>query len=266
MYYDRVGEELYFCDPGARRIGIADRRGVPTYSFGSEETLNSPARVVVDHDGRILVADLGHGGVRVFDYDGSVLPDLDLAVLPQAERSPRINALGLAEDGTIYLVDAANRRIVALDGDGKYAGTITPPSDRTDLLVSPADLDVGPSGELVVSDSKGVAVQVYDPRGGFLRGWGAHAVGASDFSLPAGLAVDGKGRIYVADTLRQDIKVFSSDGRFLTNFGGFGVGRGQVIYPVDVASDRKDRLFVSEKGGRRIQVFQVSPADAGGAK
>jgi sugar lactone lactonase YvrE len=258
VYYDTHRQELYVADLGGRRIAIADRESFPTFSFGSRHTLVAPGRLVVDAEGRILVVDAGHPAVRVFDFDGRPLDDLDLGGLPDADNDTQVVALALDGDGKLYLLDHANRRVVVLDEQRRFVRAFSAPPRRDDLLLSPRDLDVLPDGRIVVSDGRGLAVQVYSARGKFLRGWGRHDVGMSNFSHPAGLCVDAASRIYVTDTLRQDVKVFSAEGEFITNFGGLGTRPGEVGYPVDVTTDRRGRLFVSERSGRRVQEFRVS--------
>lgn len=262
MHYDRRQRELFVCDAGRRRIAVVNDAGVPTFSFGSDETLEAPRGVAVDREGRIYVADAVREGVRVFDYDGEPLDDVDLGAVPAGERPMRFSALALDDDGTLYLADRANGRIVIVAPDRASAEVIAPPPSRADLLRSPVDLERMPSGDLAVVDSSGLAVQIWSRDGRFLRGWGEHDVGRHNFSLPSGIAVDAQGRIFVSDTLRQDVKVFRADGTFLTNFGGLGSGPGAVRYPVDVASDGAGRIFVAEKNNLRVQIFEVvEPGD-----
>lgn len=258
VYYDTYQQEIFICDPGAHRIAVATSGGVPTFSFGSEATLTSPGSLVVDEEGRIYVADQAYEGIRVFDYDGQPLADLDLSAVPTAERPLRPTALTRGADGTLYIVDALNKRIVVLSADGKRARAFKSPAARADLLLSPADIDLMPDGNLAIVDSQGVAVQIFTPEGSYLRGWGEHDIGYHNFSLPSGIAVDGAGRIFVSDTLRQDVKVFDSEGAFIMNFGGMGSGPGAVRYPVGVASDRDGRVFVVDKNNVRIQIFRVT--------
>jgi len=258
VYYDAYQQEIFICDPGAHRIAVATSGGVPTFSFGSEATLTSPGSLVVDEEGRIYVADQGYEGIRVFDYDGQPLADLDLSAVPAADKPLRPTALTRGADGTLYVVDALNRRIVIVSADGKRARAFKSPAARADLLLSPADIDLTPDGNLAIVDSQGVAVQIFTPEGVYLRGWGEHEIGHHNFSLPSGIAVDGAGRIFVSDTLRQDVKVFDSEGAFIMNFGGMGTGPGAVRYPVDVASDRNGRVFVVDRNNVRIQIFRVT--------
>ena len=89
-----------------------------------------------------------------------------------------------------------------------------------------------------------------------LRGFGAHEMGAENFSLPAGVAIDAKGRIVVVDTLRHEIKLFQQDGKFVGRYGGMGSAPGNVAYPSDVAVDREGRLVVSESVGNRVQLMR----------
>jgi DNA-binding beta-propeller fold protein YncE len=254
--YDAVAREIFVTDLLGRCVGIADDRGVPIFTFGSAEVFKTPSRIAVDPEGRIYVADMAGHAVLVFDYDGEPLGEVDLSGAPAAERPLVPVGLARASDGTFYVLDSANRRVLVISPDGALA-TIGAPAGRVDLMRTPMDLELTPEGKLVISDAAGLAVQVYGPAGDFLLGWGRHDVGTADFSLPSGVAVDGSGRVYVVDGLRHDVKVFTPQGEFLTHFGGWGVGLGGLRYPVDVASDGGDRVFVTERGGQRVQVFRV---------
>ncbi len=257
VFFDRHHRELYVCDAAARRILIADESLFPIFSFGNEELLGSPRGVAVDREGRMYVADSGQPTLRVFDYDGTPLPPFDLAA-PEGDKPPRPGSVVLSPEGDrLYVLDVANDRVLVLSVGGELQRVISAPRGRGDLLRSPVDLDLTPRGELVVTDSAGLAVQLYDTSGRFVRGWGSHDVGIANFSLPAGVAVDTQGRIYVADTLRHDVKVFAPDGTFLAHFGGWGDGPGQLRYPVDVATDGAFRIFVSERVNLRVQAFEV---------
>ena len=99
-------------------------------------------------------------------------------------------------------------------------------------------------------------VQVFDRRGNFVRGWGAHDFGIQNFSLPESIALDSKGRVFVIDALRHEIKLFDREGNFLDRFGGLGRRAGNISFPVDVAIDAQDRVYVVEKGNARVQVFE----------
>lgn len=261
VHFDRNAGELFFIDASGHRVGVADRRGVSLFSFGSADGLRSPARLVVDRRGRILLADMAHDAIEVFDYDGTRLPDLPLEDLPPAAATPAWSAIALDDDERLYLADQANDRLVVAERDGRVVRTIQAPSERPELLRDVVDLEISPDGELVLVSATGLAVQVYDRGGRFLRGWGEHELGPENFSLPGGLAIDELGRVFVTDTLRQEVKIFSADGEFLFVFGGPGIGRGRFGHPVDVASDRDGRLFVTERSGKRVQVFEISTID-----
>jgi DNA-binding beta-propeller fold protein YncE len=147
--------------------------------------------------------------------------------------------------------------------DGEPISVIRGSGTGGGRIRAPHDIAFGPDENLYITDRQGIAVQVYDRSGRYLRGWGRRDIGVQDFSLPGGIAVDEQGSVYVADSLRQEVKVFSPEGELQERFGGFGQGAGAMAYPADVAAGPGGRVYVLERVGRRVQVFARIPLGNG---
>jgi DNA-binding beta-propeller fold protein YncE len=59
-----------------------------------------------------------------------------------------------------------------------------------------------------VTDALGNNVQVFDPEGREILGFGAHGLGAGQFRLPAGICVTSNDVIYVVDSINLRIQEF----------------------------------------------------------
>lgn len=217
-----------------RQIG-----GIPGLGAGQ---FNQPRNVAVAPDGRVYVADSGNHRIEVFSPDGAYLLDWGGSCELYAEGQPNCvdpdgaGPLELADgqmrepwgvamgpDGTVYVADTWNHRILAFDGEGKL---------------------LGKWGSFVTTNGEAV-----DSPGGF---WG-----------PRSIAIDAAGNLYVTDTGNKRIQVFDGQGNFLGQFGGGGVIEGRFDEPVGLAivplAEGKPggRLYVADTWNRRVQVFDV---------
>ena len=196
-------------------------------------------------------------GVRSYDPQLviSVAGDLTL-------NAPR--DMATASDGSIYLADSRNHRIVHLDAQGLYLnswgnyGNIMDGETPGGRFNEPWGIAVGPDGNVYVADTWNHRIQVFSPDGQFLRMWASFDIAGTvdGFWGPRGIAVDKDNHVYVTDTGKQRVVIFDAEGNYLTQFGGLGLEVGKLDEPVgiDVASDGK--VFVADTWNNRIQVFE----------
>jgi predicted membrane-bound mannosyltransferase/DNA-binding beta-propeller fold protein YncE len=178
-------------------------------------------------------------------------------------------ALAFAEDGTFYVADSRNHRVLHLDqlGNvlhewGSFAdGVSIETADGT--FNEPWGIAVGPDGSVYVTDTWNHRIEKFTSTGEFIRTWGYFGQGEAPdaFYGPRGLAVDGLGRVYVTDTGNKRIVVFDADGNFITQFGGAGFDPGLFDEPVGITIDRNGTVYVVDTWNQRIQTFL--PVDDG---
>ncbi len=177
--------------------------------------------------------------------------------------SPR--SLALAKDGTLYVADSRNHRILHLDLEGNVLHEWGSFADGVNIQIGPGTFNepwgiaVGPDGSVYVTDTWNHRVQKFTAEGRFLKTWGAFGQGESPDSFygPRGLAVDGKGRVYVMDTGNKRIVVFDADGNFVTQFGSAGFDAGQFDEPVGIAVDKNGTVYVTDTWNQRVQTFSA---------
>ncbi|MBL8050462.1 MAG: TIGR03663 family protein [Anaerolineales bacterium] len=195
-----------------------------------------------------------------------VLLSADL-VFDAAQANPVIlnapRSLAFAKDGTMYVADSRNHRVLHLDVTGNilhewgtYAdGVSIPIGDGT--FNEPWGIAVGPDGSVYVTDTWNHRVQKFTRDGRFLKAWGVFGQGETPESFygPRGLAVDAKGRVYVTDTGNKRIVVFDANGTFITQFGGAGFDPGLFDEPVGIAIDKNGTVYVVDTWNQRVQTF-----------
>jgi uncharacterized protein (TIGR03663 family) len=180
--------------------------------------------------------------------------------------SPR--SLAFARDGSFYVADSLNHRILHLDENGALLkawgsfaqGTDTAPAPPG-TFNEPWGVAVGPDGSVYVTDTWNHRVQKFAPDGRPLLQWGHFGQADSLDALygPRGIAADSEGKVYVADTGNKRIVVFDSEGNPITEIGTGGFDPGQFDEPVGVAVDSAGRLYVADTWNQRIQTFIASP-------
>lgn len=125
------------------------------------------------------------------------------------------------------------------------------PTGKDEQLGLPVALAYDPSGRLLVADSLGGKLVIFD-----LSGKRLGAIGTGVLQRPCGLLVDPATRqIYVVDSAAHQIVVLSPDGLEQGRIGRRGSEPGEFNYPTNIARDSAGRLYVSDSLNFRVQVF-----------
>lgn len=194
---------------------------------------------------------------------------VDSSVITPPMNAPR--ALAFAPDGTFYVADSRNHRVLHFGADGSFILAWGGPSGNAVNNPNPAappstfnepwGVAVGPDGSVYVTDTWNYRIQKFSPNGQFIKMWSTYgAAGSSQtFYGPRGITVDSQGHVYVVDTGNKRIVVFDADGNYLTEFGGPGLDPGQFDEPVGIAIDSAGVVYVTDTWNQRIQSFTGSP-------
>lgn len=199
--------------------------------------LNNAVDVSVDGNDRLLIADYYNFRIRRIDtagiidtiagngtvnYFGDGVPAID-ALLDDAE------AVTLAEDGSLYIVDEPNQRIRKVDTDG--------------IITT-----VAGSGEFGCCGNGGPAT-------------------SAKFRYPMDVAVDGDGTFYIADWYNKIVRKVDTDG-IITRYAGTGwtgcTGDGglainaRLFRPRSLALDADGNLYIADEGCHCVRKVDTS--------
>ncbi|MFN0008347.1 MAG: NHL repeat-containing protein [Planctomycetota bacterium] len=238
-------------------------------TFGSKAgQLVRPEGIAIDRKaGRAYVCDPGLGRLSVFEVARPIeeelryIPDLvrfvksiDFRALADSTKSAHpwpIEPTAIEQDGNgdLWIVDAANRRIVVIDERARLRRTIG------ERFLRPTDLALSPSGKVVyVVDAAACRVQAFDSGGELLQTFGNRGVGPTDFVRPFGITVDAEANVYVSDEAGHKIVKFDAGGKPVAAFGREGLGRVEFFKPKGLAFDARGRLVIVDWGNHRGQV------------
>jgi|GEM_PF-7065955 len=201
-----------------------------------------PGTLTVDgQDNLRVITDWRISGVTL---DGSVLGGIEMA-----------------GDGTMYLADVANSRILHLRADGSLISTFgSPGSGDGELMLSPGilvpALGVDSTGNIYVPDYGNSRLQVFTSDGSYVTTWDASG---GLLGLPTAVAVDADDNVYVADYSLSENQVrilkIDRDGNHLLTIDTDERGEDWFGHIAGIAVDRDGNLYVCESGTNRILKF-----------
>jgi uncharacterized protein (TIGR03437 family) len=261
---------LYVSDPGNNRVlGWKD-----AVRFRSGD----PADLVIGQ------ANMSTNAANV-DTQGSANPS----------RTSLSGPRGLAvnpSDGTLYVADTGNNRVLRFPRPVSQSGRIAPDAVIGQLdftsstsaavnassLNTPAGVAIGPNGDLFVADSGNhrvlefaaspgtgaAAIRVYG-QPGMTTGVKPVQMSAQTLSGPQGIYVDSASNLYVADTGANRVVVFPNTqnapvagmpATFVIGQGSFNSGSaGTLKSPIDAAVDSAGSIYVSDYGDNRVLYY-----------
>ena len=174
--------------------------------------------------------------------------------------APRNMAIG--KDGSIYVADTGNSRIVKYNSKGEFVttwgsrtpGGQTPAAPGT--FVEPWGIAVDGDGNILVADTWNHRIQKFDSVGKFLLQWGVTGVAADGLDRmwgPRDLAVAPDGKIYVTDTGNKRVVAFSSEGKGLFEFKASGDAK--LDEPVGIVVGPNGNVYIADTWNTRVAIF-----------
>lgn len=158
----------------------------------------------------------------------------------------------MSSDGTVYVFDAGNNRVVVFDASGAEIGGWGGQGSGEGQFDSLGfgGLAVGADDTVYVVDNGNHRVQKFAADGSFLVAWGDEGDGEGAFRRAIGIAVDAD-EVYVTDDALTVIQVFDTDGAFLRQFGD----DTRLVHPTGIAVDGSGDVWVADFEAAQVQRF-----------
>ncbi|MDQ0060159.1 hypothetical protein [Paenibacillus harenae] len=155
----------------------------------------------------------------------------------------------IAEDGTVFVVDTGNSRIVHLDKNNNVI-KIVGDAEGDGMLNEPKGVFVKQDGTIYVADTKNQRIAIFDQDGKFVKAYGKPdnpLLGATFSYSPSKLLVDKRDYMYVvSDGNTQGLLQIDKNGQFRGFYGANHVGFSwkRLIDKLIATDEQKAKLAV----------------------
>lgn len=135
-------------------------------------------------------------------------------------------------DGSVWVLAYGSNELLRIDVNGLVV-------NRTNGSLAgfdrPMDIIRAADGRILVSESAGDRISVFNSRGGYETSFGEKGIGLGQMVGPQYLAADETGNIYVTDFGNARVDVFDKDGNGLFYFGGASAEFAGLKAPTGIA-------------------------------
>jgi peptidylglycine monooxygenase len=195
------------------------------------------SHVAVDSRDRVYFYQRKDPPVLVFDAEGHFLTGWGDGRLRDA------HGIYIGPDDHVYVCNRDEHEVLKLTPDGRVVLTLGQ-RGRPALQAPfnhPADVAVGPGGDIYVADGYGnSAIHRFSAEGRHLGSWGAAGAGRGQFTTPHGIWVDARERVLVADRENNRVQLFSPEGDPCGEWG-------DLYHPMDIYADGAGTVYVTDQ-------------------
>ncbi len=252
--------EVFVADAEGKRVVVCSADGKILREINGK--FQMPYALLYDGRDRLYITDYAADQILVYNPDGKFL----FAWGSEGKRPGQFQApVGIAQDaqGNLYVVEFYNHRVQKFTADGKFLltwgeeGDWKVPNEPPEKMLYPAGIDVGPGGNIYVSDAGRDRIKVFTQDGKFLRQFGSKGMEAGKLSAMAGLSFDTTGRLHEADSSAHRVQMFSKEGTFLASWKLPDTEELKIWSPTTIFADQDNFLFVSDVANNRIYKLKI---------
>ncbi len=167
-------------------------------------------------------------------------------------------------DGNLYVIDSSTKRLQKFDASGNFIASVDVRGDNPADGSEPWGLGIAPNGNVIVADTFGWKVRVFDsdlkPTGLAFGQPPGQTTEPGDYDLfgPRDVIVDAQGNYWVTDTGHDRIMVYSSEGVFVRKIGSTGSGENQLDEPVGLSVTADGRsVLVADMYNSRVVILDI---------
>ncbi len=201
--------------------------------------LTGPAGIWVTEDDIKYVSDMIRKQIVVFGKDNRFLR-------AYGEKGQFDKPMDVAVyKNRVYVCDFNKHMIIVVDKDtGKTIqeiggiGGIGGIGAEEGKLYKPTHVIVDHEGNVYVNDNFNFRIQMFDPKGNFLKTFGYLGDALGSFARPKGLDIDRDRHLYAVDAAFENVQIFDvNTTQLLLFFGGFGSEPGSMYLPAGMYID-----------------------------
>ena len=225
------------------------------------EGLDVLGYIAIGPDGNLYVPNAGTSEMIVLDADLAVVQRWgeegdgpgQFGFLRNEDPDSALGGVDVADDGTIYVVEAGNKRVQRFSAEGESQLTWGSPGSADGQFLDPIGVAVSPAGEVYVVDDERDDIQVFTADGEYLRTIGQKGSGDGEMQFTGNIRIAPEGTLINADFGNGRVQAWDAEDQFLGSLGSLGTGPGEFTEPQDVAIGADGTLFVVDDS--RVQAF-----------
>lgn len=234
---------------------------VATYDPDTIPGLDVLGYISVGPDGHLFVPNAGSsemleldGGtvVRRWGEAGTEAGQFGFLRDPE-EPDSALGGVAIAPDGTIYVVEAGNRRVQRFSAAGESELTFGSSGDGDGQFIDPIGVALSPSSEVFIVDDARDDIQVFSSDGEYLRTIGAQGSAPGELLFAGNIRFSPYGELVNADFGNSRVQAWGTDEVPLWTLGTHGTGPGEFVEPQDVAFAADGTMYVVDDS--RVQAF-----------
>ncbi|XP_070560501.1 tripartite motif-containing protein 2-like [Ptychodera flava] len=205
--------------------------------------MKRPRGVAVMPNNDFVVADGRNRSIEVLSRDGDFVNEVTFKALNNT-CDPFDVAVG--KKRAILATDQGLNRVYVCLEDGNLIRMF-----GSDEMHKPAGIALTNDDRVVVVDSEGACVRLYEYDGKYIKSFGSKGYKNGQFFTPQFVAVNSKNQIIVSDYRHDSLQVFDDRGSFLHCLKA----EEDVWRPMGVATDNQDNIYVCDAFTYKIRKF-----------
>ncbi len=181
---------------------------IPAEGETGELKFYGPRSVTLLGNDQLAIMDTGNHRIQITTRNGDYVSQVGSNGFDLGQFSEPVGIIS-AENGSIYVAEAWNRRVQVLSSDLQPLYDIPIDAWEGNSLDNKPYIAADPSGQLYVTDPEGSQILIFNSAGDYVGRFGRYGTDLSSFNLPTGISIDDAGNVYVADTNNGRILKFA---------------------------------------------------------
>ena len=169
----------------------------------------------------------------------------------------RPQAIAIDPEGSVYILDTGNNRIVKFNNKGEYVFTLGGFGWETEQFDRPLDITAKTGLEVFVADFNNERIERYDKKLNYISSFYSEETFSTNlqFGFPSSVDVSAHGELFICDNENNRILKLNTLGEPVVSFGDFNWGDGQLEHPAKVEVSPGNLIYVSDQSANQIVVF-----------
>jgi len=211
-----------------------------------------PRAVKFDHQGKIIVNDMGKKEILIFDKKGDFIKFFGKEGKGKGEFLGHLGGIAVDSENRILVVDTYNYRIQAFDKDGKFLFQFGEFGSEKEKFSEPKGIVVDTDGKIYVSDTIQNSIKTFDNNGEFLDVF----TEKGELNKPEWITIGKTGNIYVTHHSSFCVNVYEPTGDFILSFAKQGENPGDIEDDAEgIVADKQGHIFIVDENEGKIEVY-----------